>query len=100
MPERLNLRFISGNKVITTAQAKITLIKTLFQSQYGQEIEYAITPIPQKLLLAFKQQRNIQVEVNDSLQFEGGISLYGAKFDLTGFTATYLKANEYCLGNN
>lgn len=97
--ENVNLRFISGNKVITTAQAKVTLIKTLFQSQYGQEIEYAITPIPQKLLLAFKQQRNIQVEVNDSLQFEDGISLYGAQFDLTGFSATYLKANEYCLGN-
>jgi len=65
--KNVNLRFISGNKIITTVQAKITLIKTFFQSQYGQEIEYSIYPIPHKLLAAFKQQSNIQIEFNDPL---------------------------------
>ncbi|MEZ9310890.1 hypothetical protein AB4205_07150 [Vibrio sp. 10N.286.49.F3] len=91
------LRFSTDKGLIAVVSAKVVLIKTTFQGRYNQEIEYSISPIPSNLITAFKRRDNVRVDVDGNANYTDGISLYGATFDLAGFTATYLKADEACL---
>ncbi|CAM4311619.1 CGR1 family protein [Vibrio neonatus] len=92
----VQLRFTSEKGVIASAPAKIDLIKSLSQGQYGQQVEYSIYPIPDNLISVFKHQSSVRVDIDNLQNFTGGVSLYGAKFDLSGFTATYHMADEAC----
>lgn len=91
------LRFSTNEGLIAAVPAKVILIKTVFQGRYDQEIEYSISPIPSNLITAFKRRDNVRVDVGGNENYTDDINLYGATFDLAGFTATYLKADEACL---